>query len=69
MGLKWLIRGNGKDEMTTVSHEGEGRDIQEVVHTALDMKEKKKGDYNLQVRLTDLNSGMTAERQTAFSVH
>ncbi len=67
-GLKWLVRRNGKGEMTTVSHEGEGRDIQEVVHTALDMRNKKKGDYNLQVRLTDLNSGMTSERQTTFSV-
>ena len=65
-GLGRLIGRSQKENEITVSYESAGEATQEVVHTALDLKTEKKGDYTLQVTITDLTSGAKAARETTF---
>ena len=65
-GLGRLIGRRKKEDEVTTSHESRGETMQEIIHTALDLRKGKKGDHTLQVTVTDLNSGIGVSRQTSF---
>ena len=65
-GLGRLIGRRKKEDEVTTSHESRGETMQEIIHTALDLRKGKKGDHTLQVTVTDLNSGIGVSKQTSF---
>ncbi len=65
-GLGRLIGRRKKEDEITVSYELGGEEVQEIIHTALDLRKGKKGDHTLQVTVTDLNSGIGVSKQTSF---
>lgn len=67
-GLGQLIGRSQKGDEVTVSYESGGEATQEAIHTALDLRKGKEGDYTLRVTVTDLNAGAKAARETTFRV-
>jgi hypothetical protein len=58
----------GKKQELAVGYEQLGNSESEEVYMELDLKSTKPGQYILEIEVTDLNSGLTSNRQTGFYV-
>ena len=65
-GLGRLIGRRKEEDEVTTSHKSRGEAMQEIIHTALDLRKGKKGAHTLQVTVTDLNRGIGVSKQTSF---
>ena len=58
----------GRKQELAVGYEQLGNSESEEVYMELDLKSTKPGQYILEIEVTDLNSGLTSNRQTGFYV-
>ena len=58
----------GKKQELAVGYEQIGNSESEEVYMELDLKSTKPGQYVLEIKVTDLNSGLTSNRETGFYV-